>query len=408
MVRFELKKMLGKTGGKIALLLLAAIVVICSWQAVSGVHYLDEEGNVQTGFTAVRKLRAMRKEWTGILDEEMLRKVIAQNQSIAADPDFRSEDSKKINALYSPVQGSSEISALMICAYADGFRTYDYLCAYRVQPDQASQFYENRTRLLKEWLYSEDAADEFSQPEKDFLIQRYEALETPLMMDYTEGWQQIAPYSKTVAMLGVIVLGYLLSGLFAGEFSLKSDALFFSSFHGRNRAIIAKVKAGFLLVTIVYWAMWLTYSGFVLVFLGADGGDTPIQSAMGDWKSFYNITQWQKYLLMTFGGYVGFLSISAMTMWVSAATKSTILAAMVPWVLIFIPSFVQNLHFLDDVMALFPDRLLRVDESLGYFELFELFGKVVGAIPLQFAIYVPATLLLIPLIYQTYRKKQLG
>lgn len=95
-------------------------------------------------------------------------------------------------------------------------------------------------------------------------------------------------------------------------------------------------------------------------------------------------------------------------MWVSAATKSSILAAMVPWVLIFIPSFVQNLHFLDDVMALFPDRLLRVDESLGYFELFELFGKVVGAIPLQFAIYIPATLLLIPLIYQTYRKKQLG
>ena len=154
--------------------------------------------------------------------------------------------------------------------------------------------------------------------------------------------------------------------------------------------------------------MWLTYSGFVLAYLGADGGDTPIQSTMRDWKSFYNITQWQKYLLMTFGGYVGSLSIGAMTMWVSAATKSSILAAMVPWVLIFIPSFVQNLHFLDDVMVLFPDRLLRVCEGLRFFEMFELFGKVVGAIPLQFAIYIPVTLLLIPLIYQTYRKKQLG
>ena len=38
---------------------------------------------------------------------------------------------------------------------------------------------------------------------------------------------QIAQYSKTVMMLGVMVLGYLLSGLFAGEFQLKSDALFF-------------------------------------------------------------------------------------------------------------------------------------------------------------------------------------
>ena len=42
MVRFELKKMLGKTGGKIALLLLAAIVVICSWCAVN-VDYYDEQ-----------------------------------------------------------------------------------------------------------------------------------------------------------------------------------------------------------------------------------------------------------------------------------------------------------------------------------------------------------------------------
>lgn len=168
------------------------------------------------------------------------------------------------------------------------------------------------------------------------------------------------------------------------------------------------MKAGFLLVTIVYWAMWLTFSGFVLAYLGADGGDTPIQSTWEYWKSFYNITQWQKYLLMTFGGYVGFLSISAMTMWVSAATKSSILAAMVPWILIFIPSFVQDIHFLDDVMALFPDRLLNVDVGVRYFEMFELFGKVVGAIPLQFAIYLPVTLILMPIIYQTYRKKQLG
>ena len=154
--------------------------------------------------------------------------------------------------------------------------------------------------------------------------------------------------------------------------------------------------------------MWLTYSGFVLAYLGADGGDTPIQSTMRDWKSFYNITQWQKYLLMTFGGYVGSLSIGAMTMWVSAATKSSILAAMVPWVLIFIPSFVYNIDALDVVMALFPDRLLRVCEGLRFFEMFELFGKVVGAIPLQFAIYIPVTLILVPIIYQTYRKKQLG
>ena len=159
----------------------------------------------------------------------------------------------------------------MICSYSEEFRTYDSWIAYRVQPDQAPQFYENRTRLLKEWLYSGDAIDEFSQSEKDFLIQQYESLETPFKVDYSEGWQQIASYSMTVAMLGAIIVGYLLSGLFAGEFQVKSDALFFSSFHGRNMASIEEVKAGRVLVTSVYWAMWLTYSGVVLAYLGADG-----------------------------------------------------------------------------------------------------------------------------------------
>ena len=83
MVRFELKKILGKTGGKIALLLLAAIVVICCWLAVN-VDYTDEQGNHPTGFASARKLRSMQKEWSGVLDEEMLRAVIAENQRITS------------------------------------------------------------------------------------------------------------------------------------------------------------------------------------------------------------------------------------------------------------------------------------------------------------------------------------
>lgn len=405
MVKFELKKMLSRTGGKVALVLLAAILVVSCWLAVS-VDYTDEQGNAQTGFTYARKLRSMKKEWAGVLDEEMLRKVIAENQRIASHPDYRSQNIQKSNAVYHMGQGISDIRYMLSQSYSDGFRSFDYYRPNSVTPDQAPQFYENRTRLLKEWLSSDEAKDEFSQAEKDFLIERYETLETPFKVDYTLGWDQLSEYCATITMLTVIVLGYLLAGLFAGEFQLKADALFFSSYHGRKKAVAAKVKAGFLLVTIVYWVMWLVYSVFVLAYLGADGGSTAIQISAGMWKSFYNITQWQKYLLMTFGGYVGCLSISAMTMWISASTKSSVLAAIVPWVLIFLPSFVQDLHFLDDVMALFPDRLLNVGVGLRYFEMFEFGGKVVGAIPLQFAIYIPLTIVLLPITYQVYRGKR--
>ena len=38
MVRYELKKILGGIGGKVALVLLAGMVLLASWMAVSGVE----------------------------------------------------------------------------------------------------------------------------------------------------------------------------------------------------------------------------------------------------------------------------------------------------------------------------------------------------------------------------------
>ena len=127
MVRFELKKMLGKTGGKIALLLLAAIVVICSWCAVN-VDYYDEQGNYQTGFAAVRKLRSMQKEWSGVLDEEMLREVIAENQRITSHPDYispgllLSEYPKKQCSLFYGTRhpGNSTVAECQFCRKFQG------------------------------------------------------------------------------------------------------------------------------------------------------------------------------------------------------------------------------------------------------------------------------------------------
>ena len=226
MVRFELKKILGKTGGKIALLLLAAIVVICCWLAVN-VDYTDEQGNHLTGFASARKLRSMQKEWSGVLDEEMLRAVIAENQRITSHPDYLSQNIQKSNAVYSMGQGIQEIRQLLNFSFAENFRSYDYYRADSLTPDQAPYFYENRIHLLKEWLDSDDAKDRYTQSEKDYLIQRYESLKTPFRVDYVMGWKRVGELSSAVTMLGVIVLGYLLSGLFAGEFSLKSDALFF-------------------------------------------------------------------------------------------------------------------------------------------------------------------------------------
>lgn len=97
-------------------------------------------------------------------------------------------------------------------------------------------------------------------------------------------------------------------------------------------------------------------------------------------------------------------------MLVSAKTKSSVLAVMLPFVLIFIPSFLANINSLavSKVLGLLPDRLLQIHSVLRYFELYRIGGRVVGAVPILFGTYSVLTILILPVLYQTYRRQQIG
>lgn len=224
-----------------------------------------------------------------------------------------------------------------------------------------------------------------------------------------KGWTQWFEYAPTIVMIGMMVLGYLVAGIFSNEYAWKADSVFFSSEYGRNKAIRAKVWAGFLIATGVYWVMILVYSAFTFAFLGADGWNCPVQADYSGWKCFYNVTNLQEYLMVAIGGYVGCLFISFLCMLISAKTKSAVLAVMLPFVLIFLPSFLENITsspVLNKILSLLPDRLLGVARAMKYFDLFTIGGKVTGAIPVLFALYGVLAALLPPVIFREYRRRQ--
>lgn len=405
MIKYEMKKVFSKTGSRVSLLILFIVLAITCRFAM-GTEFVDEKGETKTGKTAVLSLKAMRKEWAGIIDEKKLKLVVAENSRINKTPQGQSDDYKQNNIAYGWKQGFSDIRSLINESYADGFREYDYYKADRLTEEGMSGFYVNRISLLREWL-EEEGKFSLSDSECKYLIKQYEDLETPFYYDYLEGWRQFFLYSPTVVMITTLVLGYLLAGIFANEFTWKADAVFFSSMHGRNRAIIAKIKAGFNITTILYWLMMLLYSGIVFAYHGIDGWNCQIQADWGSWKSFYNIKMWQEYLLVIAGGYIGCLFISLLTMWVSAKTKSAVLAVMTPFVIIFIPSFVSSIdsNLVGKILGLLPDRLLQVGSALKYFDLYELAGKVVGAVPILFVLYGVLAAALVPVVYLEYKGK---
>lgn len=66
MLYYELKKIWVKPGTRTAMLILVGILAITCYFAIHGVYYVNENGEDVYGTEAVQKLKAARKEWSGI------------------------------------------------------------------------------------------------------------------------------------------------------------------------------------------------------------------------------------------------------------------------------------------------------------------------------------------------------
>lgn len=412
MIRYEIKKVLGSTGGKVALAVFSALVVLSCYLSVGKLEWVNENGDYVYGLAAVKPLREARNHWEGPLDEEKLKAVILENQRILATPQYNSAEIQQKNIAYSWRQGIAPIRLMMCFSYADGLRDYNYYTADSVSPSDAGAFYSNRVKLLRQYLYDEtnDAFNAYSEREKQYLIAKYENLETPFYFDYCEGWSRLLDNCMYILGWGTLMLGFLTAGIFSNEFKWKADTVFFSSRYGRSKAIKAKIQAGFLWVTVLYWAAIGVYTLVTLCCLGFEGGNCPIQIANQglNCRSFYNLTFWQTWLLTAVGGYIGNLFFAALTMFVSAKSRSAALAVTVPLLLILVPN-TGNWPLSSKQMGLLPDQLLQLQEVIGrYFNVYEIGGKVFNAVTVLPLLYGALTIALVPLMYRAFRKRRLS
>jgi len=406
MVRFEIKKIISKPVSKIVFIILLAALCIVSYLAVSNVRYVDENGDTIKGISAARSLREAKRQWSGYITEEKLLRVFEQNAQINNSEEYLSNDVKENEKAYSKKQGFSDIRDMINRAFC-GFRQYDYYRIDSLSEEEISTFYDRRISSLTEWLNSEEAVSHYSDQEKSFLMNQYRDLETPVYYEYFDGWEAVLQNAPMIIMLVVLITGFLVSGIFSDEIQLKADYVFFSAKLGRTKAVAAKICSGFIIITAIYWITILLYSGSVLTALGFDGANCAIQIGSSNWKSFYNITYLQDYLLTVFGGYVGSLFILMLSMLVSAKTRSAIFAVTIPFILLFIPGFLSGISALSKILGLLPDQLLQMCVAVRLFNTYQIGNKVIGAVPIILTVYLLLSCILFPVLYQVYRKYEL-
>ncbi len=402
MLQFEIRKVFCKFKNRVAIFLLLVLLIATGILTMNRVEYRDaENGDVVSGIAAAGKLRAEQNKWAGELTEDVFVEAVRENARINQSPEAQSEDISEQNKAYAKKQGISDINDLMINAFSE-WRDYDYFVVDRVSEEEAKQVYARRISSLKEYL---DSGEEtFPEAQKEFLIQRYESLKTPFHYEYMEGWKALLQNISTFLLMLALVIGFLVSGIFSDEFQTKADSIFFSSRLGRNRAIASKIGAGILITTMIYVVFLILYTAVVLLALGADGANCPIQLDL--WRSSYNITFLQAYLLIAAGGYVGTLLAAVASMVVSAATRSTMTAAIVPFLILCAFPFLSRIITLPGICSFFPDQLLEVYLNIKDFNLVELGGRVMSVSTVIIPAYLIVCLCLLPALYGIYKKAE--
>lgn len=261
---------------------------------------------------------------------------------------------------------------------------------------------DRRITTLKDWLDSGE--EDYSDAEKAFLIRQYEMLDTPFYYEYFDGWSALLQNIPTYLLVLALIIGFLVSGIFSEEFQTKADAIFFSTKCGRNKAIAAKAAAGVLIITVFYFVFVLLYTAGVLMVTGADGAGCPIQ--LDFWRSVYHITIFQAYLFIIAGGYIGTLLASSLAMLISAYSRSTAMAMIVPFIVLCAFPFLSRIITLPGVCTLFPDQLMEIYIDLKESALFEIGGRVVTSAMIIIPLYTIVSLILYPVIYQVYKRTE--
>lgn len=402
-LQFEIKKIFSKFKNRMAVLILLVILVAVSMLTMNRVEYIDSDGNHVSGMPGAKSLRAEKNKWKGNLTEDVLKEVARENASINNSTEALSDDNEQQDKAYARKQGISSIAELINNAFSE-WRDYNYYAIDNVSIEEAGSVYERRVSNLKKYL---DSGEEiFTDLEKEFLIQRYEELKTPFYYEYTDGWSALLQNVSTFILILALIIGFLVSGIFSDEFQTNADAIFFSSKLGRNRAVLAKMGAGFAVTTVFYVVFLLLYTAIVLAALGADGANCPIQMDM--WRSAYNITFMEAYLLIAAGGYVGTMFASTLSMLASAAMRSTATAIIVPFIVLCAFPFLSRVITLPGICSLFPDQLLEIYITIKEFNLVQLGGRIMNVATLIIPAYALACLLLWPLLYRIYRKAEVS
>lgn len=394
MLKYELKKIFSKRMNQVLLVAVLVVTIIYSGMAIGSMSYTDADGQSHTGIEAGRLLAEDINQWKGELTTEKISEVIN---------DYKTLSAKYPDEIPNTEYGKTVQSYYDIYNFVIGILTPDSEwnegVVYQLSDEQLQDVYtiyqDNMKKMVEEYG---------TTPEKrSYLENIYEKAAVPLTFEAKDSWATMTMYAQTYILLIAVIIGFLVAGIFSGEFRPGTEDVFLATKYGRSKAIKNKIIAGILVSTVIYWIGVGILSFISFAVMGTSGIFTPYQ--IDDPYSIYIMTYGEYYLLILVGGYIATMFCAALTMLVTVKMHTPNLAVCISFFLLCMMPFIARvLPAFDAFFNLLPTVLTNIFNAVRTPILFQIGSFVFLQIPFLMFLYIVLFVVLLPFIYRGYRR----
>ncbi|ACL20691.1 conserved hypothetical protein [Desulfitobacterium hafniense DCB-2] len=281
---------------------------------------LDENGREVslTGRDAIQANQEMLKPIEGELTPEKIRTAFATYHAVYETYGAKIEDIPK-DIYYQKIAPINPILNGVREVYVDS-STGIPVPLYEISPEEAANFYEQRTERLSDYLSQEykDSPDAARQA-----LAINEKVKAPFYYIYGVGDSDTSEYLTMCIFLLVMLCTVIAAPIFSADYQSGADDILRCTRHGRRRLAVVKLSSAILLTTAIF-AVCIT--AFILISHAAFGWEslkTTLQLAFSA-ISFVPLTVGEANMLVVFSGLLSFLATVCFTLFLSSLFKNPI------------------------------------------------------------------------------------
>lgn len=411
LLRFECKKLLNRKFTVITIFVLILCIMALSFLIISDNSNDSVDGSYISGLKAIQANKASQAIPEGKLTNQKLLEAFHQYHTVMNNSSNyeKTTGDLKDEVYVTELEPYDNVLDLLRRNYSST-GGYDYYILSSVSDEMIDQFYEMRHTKIQELVNMYHSYGNYSQAEKEFILNKDSKIETPFYYDYTDGWNDILQRGfLTVFLLIGLAVCVIIAPIFAFEYQTGADAVVLATRFGRKRIIHAKILAGFLVTSGIFLFATAFFMVITLTAYGIQGWNASFQIL--SFTSFYNLTILQVFLRGLLLNYLIIMTVMSITMLLSSACKTSFSAVIISVLWVFVPLFIpssKSSKAFNYIINLLPAKALDTYTVFSVYDVYSI-GKAVISLPiviLLFSIFI--VLIALPLAHRSYSKHQVA